>query len=78
MSDYGEMLRHIKRERETEEWVRSKDAADIVTRLHEHEDQILKLQEALEVLANDLDDGLAEGCSCRALAQEALKGGSDE
>lgn len=48
--NYRETSRLVKRERETEAWVRSTDADLIVMRLHELEDQIAGLEAKIEFL----------------------------
>ena len=48
MSDYIEMSKLVQRERETEEWLRSKDWGEIVMRIHELEDQVANLESQLE------------------------------
>jgi len=50
MSDYIHMSKLVQRERETEEWLRSKDWGEIVMRIHELEDEIQKLEWQIERL----------------------------
>jgi hypothetical protein len=50
MSDYIQMSKLVQRERETEEWLRSKDWGEIVMRIHELEDEVQKLQWQIEIL----------------------------
>lgn len=42
------MSRLVQRERETEQWLRSKDWGEIVMRIHELEDQVESLEAELE------------------------------
>ena len=48
MAEYIALSRQVERERETEQWLRSKDWSEIVKRIHELEDQIQDLEVALE------------------------------
>ena len=51
--NYIETSRLVKRERETESWVRSTDDNLIIMRIHELEDQIAGLEAKIEVMENE-------------------------
>jgi len=48
MVDYIQASKLVRRERETETWLRSKDWSEIVMRIHELEDQVEDLQGRLD------------------------------
>jgi hypothetical protein len=48
MSNYIEITNRVRRESETEEWVRKQDAADIVQELHHLQDRVAELEADLD------------------------------
>ena len=60
MSTYAELSKLAIRERQTEEWIRSKDVAEIMMCIHALEDKVAHLSYALEMAQEALAEAKGE------------------